>query len=210
MYVYCNFYCSPAKKNGSDLPHFLGWRRHCSRQVHGVHRAHRFLKLCFNKLGLIITNLAQSLSEEIVGRLHSNKHSSILFWKIISIHWWSLEIVDQFQTLTGLTSSPKLLRKYSHTASNFTGLLTLCLPNFCILISLSVGSSFYQHYHSQNLQWPHPYNGSFMVNKIFNFPHSPYCLAPFALPIIPSFSQLFKICLDGLSLNWFSSHLTFR
>ena len=30
--VYCNFYCSPAKKNGSD-PHFWGgWRRHW--QIH--------------------------------------------------------------------------------------------------------------------------------------------------------------------------------
>ena len=28
MYVYCNFYCSPAKKNGLDPPLFLGWRRH--------------------------------------------------------------------------------------------------------------------------------------------------------------------------------------
>ena len=24
MYVYCNFYCSPAKKHGSDPPTFLG------------------------------------------------------------------------------------------------------------------------------------------------------------------------------------------
>ena len=24
MYVYCNFYCSPAKKHGSDPPHFFG------------------------------------------------------------------------------------------------------------------------------------------------------------------------------------------
>ena len=31
MYVYCNFYCSPAKKHGSDPPLFWGWRRHCFR-----------------------------------------------------------------------------------------------------------------------------------------------------------------------------------
>ena len=28
MYVYCNFYCSPAMKHGSDPPLFWGWRRH--------------------------------------------------------------------------------------------------------------------------------------------------------------------------------------
>ena len=29
MYGFCNFYCSPAKKNCSDTPLFLDWGRHC-------------------------------------------------------------------------------------------------------------------------------------------------------------------------------------
>ena len=32
MYAYCNFYCSSAKKNCSDPPLFLGWRRRCLSQ----------------------------------------------------------------------------------------------------------------------------------------------------------------------------------
>ena len=30
MHVYWNFYCSPAKKYGSNPPPFLGWRHHCT------------------------------------------------------------------------------------------------------------------------------------------------------------------------------------
>ena len=33
MYVYCNFYCSPAKKHGSDPPLFWGWRRHWTSRL---------------------------------------------------------------------------------------------------------------------------------------------------------------------------------
>ena len=31
IHVYWNFYCSPAKKYGSDPPLFLGWLRHCEQ-----------------------------------------------------------------------------------------------------------------------------------------------------------------------------------
>ena len=36
MHIYCNFYCSPAKKYGSEPlpPTFLGWRRHCPWQYY--------------------------------------------------------------------------------------------------------------------------------------------------------------------------------
>ena len=42
MYVYCNFYCSPAKKHVSDAHFFGGWRRHWRGLTVASHHLHVF------------------------------------------------------------------------------------------------------------------------------------------------------------------------
>ena len=58
MHVYCNFYCSPAKKIGSDPLTFLGWGRHC---------------LCPTVCRKDCSNFKDVTLEGIIGKAEQNK-----------------------------------------------------------------------------------------------------------------------------------------
>ena len=72
MYVYCNFYCSPAKKKFSDPPLILGWWRHCARDRHALRRNDEDIG------GVMICDDGGSKTEKL-RRVHelSNQHSCI-------------------------------------------------------------------------------------------------------------------------------------
>ena len=59
MYVYCNFYCSPAKKHGSDPPTFLGLATPLHDRI-----PTKLLKFCCAELSPILTDINNASLEE--------------------------------------------------------------------------------------------------------------------------------------------------
>ena len=140
------------------------------------------LKLCFNELGPIITNLVNLSLKEFFHR-HSNKLLSSLFSKN---HLYPLMISTNFVQFQTSSSFPKFSKKLLLPAFNLTCLLTHCL----LLFSLLTGSFillkllFLKSTITSSLRW-------IVVRSLHSF-FSTYLL-PLILSIIPSFLLVFKI-----------------
>ena len=142
------------------------------------------LKLCFNELGPIITNLVNlSLFLKEFFHRHSNKLLSSLFSKN---HLYPLMISTTFVQFQTSSSFPKFSKKSLLPAFNLTCLLTHCL----LLFSLLTGSFillkllFLKSTMTSSLRW-------IVVRSLHSF-FSTYLL-PLILSIIPSFLLVFKI-----------------
>ena len=142
------------------------------------------LKLCFNELGPIITNLVNlSLFLKESFHRHSNKLLSSLFSKN---HLYPLMISTTFVQFQTSTSFPKFSKKLLPPAFNLTCLLTLCL----LLFNLLTGSFillkllFSKFTMTSSLRW-------IVVRSLHSF-FLTYLLLSILL-IIPSFSLVFKI-----------------
>ena len=141
------------------------------------------LKLCFNELGPIITNLVNlSLSEGIF----PSSFKQALVQPLLKNHLYPLMISTTFVQFQTSTSFPKFSRKLLPPAFNLTCLLTHCL----LLFNLLTGSFillkllFLKFTMTSSLRW-------IVVRSLHSF-FSTYLL-PSILSIIPSFLLVFKI-----------------
>ena len=141
------------------------------------------LKLCFNELGPIITNLVNpSLSEGIF----PSSFKQALVQPLLKNHLYPLMISTTFVHFQTSSSFPKVSRKLLLPAINLTCLLTHCL----LLFSLLTGSFillkllFLKFTMTSSLRW-------IVVRSLHSF-FSTYLL-PLILSIIPSFLLVFKI-----------------
>ena len=141
------------------------------------------LKLCFNELGPIITNLVNlSLSEGIF----PSSFKQALVQPLLKNHLYPLMISTTFVQFQTSSSFPKFSKKSLLPAFNLTCLLTHCL----LLFSLLTGSFillkllFLKSTMTSSLRW-------IVVRSLHSF-FSRYLL-PLILSIIPSFLLVFKI-----------------
>ena len=156
------------------------------------------LKLCFNELGPIITNLVNLSLKEFFHH-HSNKLLSSLFSKN---HLYPLMISTTFVQFQTSTSSPKFSKKLLPLAFNLT-----CLLTHCLLFNLLIGSFillkllFLKFTMTSSLRW-------IVVRSLHSF-FSTYLL-PLILSIIPSFLLVFKIGSVLMVCLLIGSHLIFH
>ena len=141
------------------------------------------LKLCFNELGPIITNLVNLSLSEGIFLLSFKQALASLFSKN---HLYPLMISTTFVQFQTSSSFPKFSRKLLLPAFNLTCLLTHCL----LLFSLLTGSSillkllFLKSTMTSSLRW-------IVVRSLHSF-FSTYLL-PLILSIIPFFLLVFKL-----------------
>ena len=154
------------------------------------------LKLCFNELGPIITNLVNlSLSEGIF----PSSFKQALVQPLLKNHLYPLMISTTFvQSLTS-TSFPKFSKKLLPPAFNLTCLLTLCLLLFNLLTGSSIQLKllFSKFTMTSSLRW-------IVVRSLHSF-FLTYLLLS-TLSIIPSFSLVFKIGLVLMVFLLLGSH----
>ena len=141
------------------------------------------LKLCFNELGPIITNLVNlSLSEGIF----PSSFKQALVQPLLKKPSLSTDDLNNFRPIQTSSSFPKFSKKSLLPAFNLTCLLTHCLLLFSLLIGsfILLKLLFLNSTMTSSLRW-------IVVRSLHSF-FSTYLLS-LILSIIPSFLLVFKI-----------------